>query len=320
MAAVVRNNSPAAIAERLRAAQEQGSDGAEQPEAAAGTVVQARRERHHAVQAGDIPEPVDVDEADAHGPLTAREHVELQRIHAARDNGTQADWMRDKALEAAVRRRLYRGEDGTRTVEEYLDEEWAGISLSEADRRMREWRMKRAVAQIWARPVADSHARAMLGVGLAKGWDQAAEDYAELRRFASTHQQRVTAQVVEDFAGRLLDDRMVSGAAATAALHEDTERRAITRGAPKDRPAVPSLTGADEVIDRESAAPAPSQPGDAGAVLAVGEPDEADVLRRYVADSRRAAAHMGIGLEELGALLQDAEVQMLLIRLHQERS
>ncbi|WP_031069201.1 hypothetical protein [Streptomyces sp. NRRL S-118] len=65
-----------------------------------------RRDRARAFVPKLIPEPQDLDRT---GPLDAKEQRDLERIHAARDHYQSAKWMRGKALEAAFRRRLYRG-------------------------------------------------------------------------------------------------------------------------------------------------------------------------------------------------------------------
>ncbi|MEV6332870.1 hypothetical protein [Streptomyces sp. NPDC051909] len=87
-----------------------------------------------------IPEPVELESA---GPLTVREQQGLARIHEAPDRYGNARWMRGMALAAAFSRRPYQGEGGTRTRQEYLDDEWDGMSETAACRELREWPLPR---------------------------------------------------------------------------------------------------------------------------------------------------------------------------------
>ncbi|MFI5635061.1 hypothetical protein ACIA8E_38100 [Streptomyces sp. NPDC051664] len=167
-----------------------------------------RRDRAKAFVPELIPDPVDLDRT---GPLDAREERDLERVHAARDNYGHAKWMRGKALEAAFRRRLYRGDDGERTRQEYLDEEWDGISESAAYLEIREWRLAERIAEVYGRPAADSHVRALIDVAEAHGSETVAEYYAQLRRYGADAGRRVTAAVVENLAeylstGRALEE------------------------------------------------------------------------------------------------------------------
>ncbi|MFB7747424.1 hypothetical protein ACFXPM_34160 [Streptomyces sp. NPDC059095] len=145
-----------------------------------------------------IPEPTDIDRT---GPLSAKEAQQLDRIHAARDNALNARWMRGKALEAAFRRSLFRGEDGTRTRQGYLDDEWDGMSVSAAYLEISEWRLAAEIAERCERPAPDSHVRALVTVSELHGLKVAALSYQALRAHATEHQLRVTAQVV----GRLAE-------------------------------------------------------------------------------------------------------------------
>ncbi|MGW1847712.1 hypothetical protein [Streptomyces sp. NPDC001966] len=151
-----------------------------------------------------IPDPVDLERT---GPLDAREERDLGRIHEARDHHGNARWMRGKALEAAFRRRLYRGENGERTRQEYLDDEWDGISESAAYRETGEWRLAAQIAEAYGRPVADSHVRALSAVAELHGREAVAESYVRLRRYGASTGQRVTAEVVERLAEHLASDR-----------------------------------------------------------------------------------------------------------------
>ncbi|MDO0929715.1 hypothetical protein QQY24_31825 [Streptomyces sp. TG1A-8] len=148
-----------------------------------------------------IPDPQDLDRT---GPLDAREQRDLERIHAARDHHQAAKWMRGKALEAAFRRRLYRGEDGQRTRQEYLNDEWDGISESAAYLEIKEWRLAAQISATCERPAPDSHVRALIDAAEAQGCEAVAHWYAELRRHGMETGRRVTAQVVANLADYLL--------------------------------------------------------------------------------------------------------------------
>ncbi|MFD8633755.1 hypothetical protein [Streptomyces sp. NPDC059533] len=157
----------------------------------------ARRDRARAFVPELIPDPVDLERT---GPLDAREQRDLERVHEARDHHGTAKWMRGKALEAAFRRRLYRGENGEQTRQEYLDAEWDGMSESAAYLEIREWRLAQQIAETYGRPVADSHVRALVDVADKHGHTPVAAAYLELRRYGSTTGQRVTGPVVENLA------------------------------------------------------------------------------------------------------------------------
>ncbi|MFD8385206.1 hypothetical protein ACFV2X_42940 [Streptomyces sp. NPDC059679] len=156
-----------------------------------------RRDRAHAFVPELIPEPADLDRT---GPLDTREQRDLERIHAARDNHQNARWMRGKALEAAFRRRLFRGEDGTRTRQEYLNDEWDGISESAAYLEIKEWRLAAQIAQTCDRPAPDSHVRALVDVAQQRGHEVAALQYHELRLYGAERGLKVTAIVVQNLA------------------------------------------------------------------------------------------------------------------------
>ncbi|WP_424216010.1 hypothetical protein ACN20G_28090 (plasmid) [Streptomyces sp. BI20] len=221
-----------------------------------------------------IPPPQDIH---ATGPLSAREERDLARCHAARDNGTQADWMRDMALEAVVRRGLYRGADGRRTVEQYLDEEWGGISLSEYDRRKREWPMRRALAQIWASPVPDSHARALLPLGALVGEEQAAAGYAFLREEYANGGTRLTALDIEQRVTTALEQRDAAPAVVMDRLRELASPAAIPRPAPAPAPAPAEAPEQPRIVlvpDPLPQTPAEVHPGAAGMALPEQDDDE----------------------------------------------
>ncbi|MFI1869709.1 hypothetical protein [Streptomyces jumonjinensis] len=164
-----------------------------------------RKDRARAFVPDLIPEPQDVDRT---GPLDARELRDLDRIHAARDHHQAARWMRGKALEAAFRRCLFRGDDGSRTRQQYLDDEWDGISESAAYLEIREWRLAAAISQAGERPAPDSHVRALVEIAEKHGCDETALRYEELRNYAREHQHRVTAKVVTTLATYLSTGEM----------------------------------------------------------------------------------------------------------------
>ncbi|MEU9797192.1 hypothetical protein AB0E27_42800 [Streptomyces sparsogenes] len=156
-----------------------------------------RRDRARAFVPELIPEPQDLERT---GPLDAKERQQLDRIHAARDHHQAAKWMRGKALESAFRRRLYRGEDGQRTRQQYLDDEWDGISESAAYREIGEWPLAKAISDVCERPAPDSHVRALVDVAEKQGCEPVAHWYAELRRHGQQAGHRVTADVVANLA------------------------------------------------------------------------------------------------------------------------
>ncbi|MGW3377393.1 hypothetical protein [Streptomyces hydrogenans] len=148
-----------------------------------------------------IPEPLEVEEAS--GPLTPKEQKYLSRVHEARDHFEHARWMRGKALAAAFSRRLYRGEDGTRTRQEYLDDEWDGMSETAAYREISEWPLAASIAQAFQRPAPDSHVRALVDLAESQGVEPVAGAYVLLRQYGAATQRRVTAEVVENLAAFL---------------------------------------------------------------------------------------------------------------------
>ncbi|MFJ7786975.1 hypothetical protein ACIQY8_30640 [Streptomyces albidoflavus] len=161
----------------------------------------ARRDRARAFVAELIPEPEDLEPT---GPLNAKEQQQLERIHSARDHHQAAKWMRGKALDSAFRRRLFRGEDGQRTRQQYLDAEWDGMSESAAYLEIREWPLAAQISATFGRPAPDSHVRALVGVAETRGHETVARWYADLRRHGQELGQRVTADVVANLADFLL--------------------------------------------------------------------------------------------------------------------
>ncbi|MEV7841946.1 hypothetical protein ACFY7N_31020 [Streptomyces albidoflavus] len=163
----------------------------------------ARRDRARAFVAELIPEPEDLEPT---GPLNAKEQQQLERIHSARDHHQAAKWMRGKALDSAFRRRLFRGEDGQRTRQQYLDAEWDGMSESAAYLEIREWPLAAQISATFGRPAPDSHVRALVGVAENQGHETVAAWYADLRRHGQELGQRVTADVVANLADFLLSE------------------------------------------------------------------------------------------------------------------
>lgn len=156
-----------------------------------------RKDRARAFVAELLPEPQDIERT---GPLTPKEQQTLGRVHAARDHHQAAKWMRGKALAVAFSRRLFRGEDGQRTRQEYLDYEWDGISESAAYREIGEWPVAKAISDACERPAPDSHVRALVDVAEKQGAEPVARWYAELRHHGQQAGRRVTADVVANLA------------------------------------------------------------------------------------------------------------------------
>ncbi|MEV6134329.1 hypothetical protein AB0M05_47330 [Streptomyces violaceusniger] len=205
---------------------------------------QKRRDRARAFVPELIPEPADLDRS---GPLDVREQRDLERIHAARDNHQNARWMRGKALEAAFRRRLYRGEDGTRTRQGYLDDEWDGISESAAYLEIREWRLAEQIADTCERPAPDSHVRALVDVAEAQDCETVAQWYAELRRYGKETGRRVTAQVVASLADYLVSES-TSELDNMFALDSMFAPRQLPPTKPRKQPSEPTKRSAGEPV------------------------------------------------------------------------
>ncbi|SCD62297.1 hypothetical protein GA0115246_103893 [Streptomyces sp. SolWspMP-sol7th] len=161
----------------------------------------ARRDRARAFVPDLIPEPKDLDRT---GPLDAREVRDLERVHEARDHYQTARWIRGKALDAALRRGLYRGEDGQRTRQQYLDDEWDGMSETAAYREAAAWPLAREISEAWGRPAPDSHVQALTEAAEAHGLATVTQWYVELRRHGQETGRRVTAAVASNLADHLL--------------------------------------------------------------------------------------------------------------------
>ncbi|WP_414167115.1 hypothetical protein ACMATS_05775 [Streptoverticillium reticulum] len=178
-----------------------------------------------------IPTPQDIQ---ATGPLSQLEQRDLRGIHAARDNALAAEWMKGMALESCHRRKLYRGATGTRTWEEYLEEEWDGMSETEARRQMGEWKLSRAVHAHFGRPAPASHIRAIKPLAVATTDVAAAQAYARLRSLFHNDGVRVTAQAITV----RVDAALGAGKPAVVLqrMHEVSTPAAIP-AVPKPRPA-----------------------------------------------------------------------------------
>ncbi|MFF5924164.1 hypothetical protein ACFY8C_38440 [Streptomyces flavochromogenes] len=173
-----------------------------------------------------IPALKDLDRT---GPLDAREQRDLARIHEARDHYGNARWMRGMALEAAFRRQLFRGEDGTWTRQEYLDAEWDGMSEPAAYREIKEWRLARQIAETYGRPVANSHVRALLDISETRGVELVTAAYVALRQHGADTKQRVTAEVVDN-----LSEFLAAGRALPAAPERNDTPDDATGEAPAE--------------------------------------------------------------------------------------
>lgn len=146
---------------------------------------------------------VDATPETANGPLDEHEQRLLAEAHRAVDNARTARWMLGFSLEVVRRRRLYRG-DGTRTWEQYLQQEHDGLSTSEADRLQKTWRLAQTVQKELGRPLPDSHLRKLQPYAERTSDQEAARAYAELywahqaggvRLVANQVQQRVKKAV-----------------------------------------------------------------------------------------------------------------------------
>ncbi|MBV7674332.1 hypothetical protein STHAL_33335 [Streptomyces halstedii] len=146
---------------------------------------------------------VDATPETANGPLDEHEQRLLAEAHRAVDNARTARWMLGYSLEVVRRRRLYRG-DGTRTWEQYLQQEHDGLSTSEADRLQKTWRLAQTVQKELGRPLPDSHLRKLQPYAERTSDEEAARAYTELywahqeggvRLVANQVQQRVKKAV-----------------------------------------------------------------------------------------------------------------------------
>ncbi|WP_411078274.1 hypothetical protein [Streptomyces sp. cmx-10-25] len=198
-----------------------------------------RRDRARAFVPELIPALEDLDRT---GPLDAREQRDLARVHEARDHYGTARWMRGMALEAAFRRQLFRGEDGTRTRQEYLDAEWDGMSESAAYLEIGEWRLARQIAETYGRPVAASHVRALGAAAELHGAEVVAAAYVQLRQYGTATARRVTESVVKALDVHLVSVRSLEpGRPAEAAERLDDAEVPESGEAPGPLPELESL-------------------------------------------------------------------------------
>ncbi|MFI0901031.1 hypothetical protein [Streptomyces sp. NPDC020983] len=87
-----------------------------------------------------------------------------------------------------------------RTRQQYLDDEWDGISESAAYLEIREWPLAKAIGDVCERPAPDSHVRALVDVADEQGQQAVAHWYEQLRVHGQRHGHRVTADVVANLA------------------------------------------------------------------------------------------------------------------------
>ncbi|MFI1004918.1 hypothetical protein ACIP10_36060 [Streptomyces galbus] len=165
---------------------------------------------------------VDATPETASGPLDEQEQRLLAEAHRAIDNARTARWMLGYSLEVVRRRRLYRG-DGTRTWEQYLQQEHDGLSTSAADRLQKTWRLAQAVQKELGRPLPESHLHQLQPYAERTSNEVAARDYAKLywahqtrgvRLVARQIQQRVTKAVA---AAKGVSDPVARSQAVSAA-------------------------------------------------------------------------------------------------------
>ncbi|MFD4392570.1 hypothetical protein [Streptomyces sp. NPDC058495] len=213
-----------------------------------------REERAQAFVPELLPPPLEVE--DAEGPLSPKEQQYLKRAHMARDHHGNAQWMRGKALAAVFSRRLYRGEEGTRTRQEYLDDEWDGLSETAAYREIEEWPLAAQIAATFGRAVPSTHVQALLGVAGSLGIEPVAEAYTGLRRYGKTTRQRVTAGVVENLADFLGAGRALPAPSEPAAIGSGGEAhtKADEEAAPQPEPELDSLFSARQLPGPRKAA------------------------------------------------------------------
>ncbi|MER5870538.1 hypothetical protein [Streptomyces sp. NPDC002044] len=208
-----------------------------------------------------IPEPKEVE---AEGELTAQETGDLENCEKAFSYADQAEWMRGKAAHAVRSRRLYRS--GGRLWPEYC-EEVLGQSESEANRMIQQWRLARAIFQLWTRPTPASHIQALLPAVDAYGEDRIAGGYVELRTWASENGTRVTAADLNAWAAkaRAAAKKQLSppelSAQTLTEMRLDRERRSRL-AAPRQRAVGPgeSMASARERTDTEEKRPTLNHP------------------------------------------------------------
>ncbi|MFD4483219.1 hypothetical protein ACFWPU_44925 [Streptomyces sp. NPDC058471] len=177
-----------------------------------------------------LPE-VDATPETAHGPLDADERRQLAEAHRAVDNARTARWMLGFSLEVVRRRRLYRGTDGARTWEQYLDQEHDGLSTSEADRLQKTWRLAQAVQKELGRPLPDSHLRGLQPYAERTSDEEAARAYTMLYRAHQEGGVRLVAKQVQQ--------RVKKAVAAAKGVPDPADRSEAVSAAWKAAPEAP---------------------------------------------------------------------------------
>lgn len=136
-----------------------------------------------------------------HSPEELRDTQEIYLIDLSEKGARLPELV--KVCLYALTLRLYRG-DGTRTWEQYLQQEHDGLSTSEADRLQKTWRLAQTVQKELGRPLPDSHLRKLQPYAERTSDQEAARAYAELywahqaggvRLVANQVQQRVKKAV-----------------------------------------------------------------------------------------------------------------------------
>ncbi|MFE1519559.1 hypothetical protein ACFW9I_22515 [[Kitasatospora] papulosa] len=196
---------------------------------------------------------VDATEATAHGPLDEHEQRQLAEAHRAVDNARTARWMLGFALEVVRRRRLYRG-DGTRTWQQYLDQEHDHLSTSEADRLQKTWRLAQAVQKELGRPLPDSHLRRLQPFAERTSDQEAARSYAALYWAHQEGGVRLVAAQVQR--------RVKAAVAAAQGVSDPAERTHAVTAAWTTAPDA-TMPAQRHEVTQESPAPTPSDPVDA---------------------------------------------------------
>lgn len=249
----------------------------------------------------------DITPDEASGPLSVEEQEELAECHRAIDNARSAQWLLGRALEIVRRRRLYRG-DGTRTWPQYLAAEHDGMTEREARRLQEEWRLAKAVQDALGKPAPASHVRAMLEYADSTSNEQAASDYAMLRRaFDSGHMRLAAHQITA----------RVTKALESAAVEKDPQNRvqAAILSWRQNHVPQPSIPAPSKAPDAAQATSAPTEAADPilGAADAAERAlerlnqalvDEGATLRRSAID----AEHMQKRLRKVGRILAKVTV------------
>ncbi|WP_327358407.1 hypothetical protein [Streptomyces sp. NBC_01304] len=163
-----------------------------------------KNDRETGLTPRSIPRPP-VEELDATGALKPKERKTLADCEAAREHHGTARWMIGMALESINKRRLYRGDDGDGTWDEYVREAW-DMAPQNAHWHIKEWRMRAVVSKILEKTPPDSHVRALLPLEGTLHQRAIAARYKELVDYAAEHQLKVTERVVSRLVVRLVED------------------------------------------------------------------------------------------------------------------